>query len=190
MLRVHHRQHDTGETLPPCVCCESSQSRRLKDFEMFELLCLCNTLTLTSSSAFLSNCCWSNISRPFKLMSHTQTPVVTQVWVTANDLPCESHDSPLPVPWNYNSKNKTVTGICANMCLLEPQNYNASLMNTIMICKVEVSLKLGHFNTRAILFWDVTSLCEQRADLCSASQVTGDHFHESTLTQSKYHQIT
>lgn len=32
--------------------------------------------------------------------------------------PCESHDALLPVPWNYNS----VTGRCANVCLMKPQN--------------------------------------------------------------------
>lgn len=81
----HHRRHDTCEILPPCVCHESSQSWRLNGIETSELLCQWNTRTLISSSTRLNNWRWSNICRPFGLMSQTQ--VVTQVWVTQHDLP-------------------------------------------------------------------------------------------------------
>lgn len=79
------------ETPPPCVCSESWQTWQLNNFETSELLSLCNTSPLTSSA----------LSPEYVLPATPTLPAlscptgwvtlrpqaVTQVWVTANDLP-------------------------------------------------------------------------------------------------------
>lgn len=123
MLGFHNRQHDTKETLPPSVCTESSQSRQLNGFVTSEPLCLCNTLSLTSSNALLNNCCWSNFSRPFWVMSHTQTLAVTQVWVIENDLPQW-------VTWQSTS--------CATILQVQEQNWDRDRCQHVCVMKPEI----------------------------------------------------
>lgn len=79
------------ETPPPCVCTESWQTWRLNNFETSELLSLCNTPPLTSSA--LSPECVLPATPTLPALScpcgwvTLRPQAVTQVWVTANDLP-------------------------------------------------------------------------------------------------------
>lgn len=122
------------------MCTESSQSWRQNDFEMSELLCVCNTLTLTSSSALLNNWYCSNISRLFRVMSHAQTPAVTQVWVTENDLS-------LWVTWQSTSctmklqlQEQNCDGDMCQHVHDEKKNYTAVVTSRLKALKVKVEL--------------------------------------------------
>ena len=124
------------------------------------------SLALTSPSALLNNCRWSNISRPFRLMSHTETLAVTQVWVT-------EHDLPLWVTWQSTSctmklqlQEKTCDG---NVCQHVPDE-TTRMTNMIMVLKVKDELHCDASNIYAILFWLVTLLTKSRS-LQTVSQV-------------------
>ena len=97
------------------------------------------------------------ISRPFRArMSHTQTPAVTQVWVTENDLP-------LWVTWHSTSCNMKLQlqepncdGWCAPTCAWWNQRITLSSWRTCgQVPQGWGCVELGHFYICAVLFWHV-----------------------------------
>lgn len=156
----------TGETLPPCVHSESSQSWRVKGFEITALLCLC----IHPDSDFIH-------PAPYWIITaHPIFPALLRWWVTLRPqqwlrcesqkvtCPYESHDSLLPVPWNYywmkqekNNKEKTMTGICANICLMKSTNDPYISDRDDDGCWITVvAYWIGSFYDTLVLVWHVT----------------------------------
>lgn len=152
------------------VCALSHHTRGV--WMILKRLSFCAFVTpspaLTSPSALLNNCRWSNISRPFRLMSHAQTQAVTQVWVT-------EHDLPLWVTWQSTSctmklqlQEKTCDG---DVCQHVPDETDR-MTNMIMVLKVKVELHCGTSNIYDTLFWLVTLLAHKKQIFAnSVSQV-------------------
>lgn len=150
-------------------------------------------LFVTPASDFIRSPVWICAAAPtFPALScpgrwvTLRTQAVTQVWVTANDLPL-SHMT-LHFLYSYaprKRKKKTGTGICANQnawqsSLLRSGDENYDIFRSYGC--VETSF----INCRALSFLTCYANRQKSETDIHGQHVTGDHYTESTPTQSKH----
>ena len=115
--------HMTKEKYYHHVCAVSHHSHG--GWKVLKCLSLC---------AHVTPSLWLHPAAYWIITAHPIFPALLKSWVILTlqlwlgcespkmTCPCESRDSPLPVPWNYLSRNKIARGMCANVCLMKPNN--------------------------------------------------------------------